>query len=230
MSLTLLDNQTRASPGTFFPQLGGGGGGPSITTSNLSVSSIVGNAPGGQMTLDAPAGIFINGFGLNFTDTGATISFLNNDGAMSGVSSINNLPYPPAGGAVASLSTITTGGGYGGQGQSYSLNAIPFPTQLNKWYTAQIEITDMSFVAPGPSANDCFNVSIEDATSQTNLGTFNMAQLSTNRGTLGELGFSVSGPYESLSTNAYFVFKQSAGSCSTFTVTGGTGWLTPLSS
>lgn len=234
MSLTLLDNQTRASPGTFFPQLGGGGGGSNVSTfvtadvSTLAVSSIatlvVGQAPNVPNGLDFPGGAnisFVAGGG------GPDIQFSANNGAITGLSSINGAVYPPPS-APLSISTFTTSGVSGGQGESLPLNGVPFNTAVGKWYSAQIEITDMTFLAPGPSANDCFGVSIEDATSQTNLGTFNMAQVSTNRGALGDLGFSLCGPFESLSTNAYFVFKQSSNSCSTFTVTGGTGWLTLL--
>ena len=92
MSLTLLDNQTRASPGTFFPQLGGGGGG---VGSNITVSSITGG-DGGALSINAPAGFFVNQPGI-FMPSNGSLNFQDNNGALTGVSSINNTVYPPAG-------------------------------------------------------------------------------------------------------------------------------------
>ena len=194
---------------------GGGGGGSVIVASTLTISSITG----------------VSGLGPYFTnglEIGAAgeLSLEGGLGVMVGVSSINGAAYPPPA-AAAAISTITTGGGSIGADQLANLNPVALTTTLNKWYMASLEITDMTFVTQ-PAATDCFNIRIEDATGQTNLGTFNMAQVSTNRGIVGDMGFSVSGPYEALSTNAYFTYKSNTGAASTFLVTGGTGWLQPL--
>ena len=97
MSLTLLDNQTRASPGTFFPQLGsgGGGGGSGSNFSSITVSSIIGG-DGGALAVNAIGGFFVNEPGI-FMPSNGLLSFQDLNGALNGVSSINGSVYPPAG-------------------------------------------------------------------------------------------------------------------------------------
>ena len=213
----LLGNGTLANLNAPYYSGGGGGGTSTFTTasaSSFTVSSITGTGSLGPY--------FTNGLEIG---AAGEISFEGGLGVMVGVSSINGAAYPPS--AAAAISTITTSGGSIGANQLANLNPVPLTTTLNKWYQASLEITDMTFTTV-PAATDCFTISIEDATSQTNLGTFNMSQVSTNRGVLTECGFSVSGPYEALSTNAYFTYKSNTGAASTFIVTGGTGWLQPL--
>lgn len=235
MSLKPLQSHLTSVSSLYAPYYGGGGGGgggPVLTASTLNVSTIIGE--GSVLNITASGGMFVNGAGIYLPAAGSEISFQTNDGAiagaaqLTGVSSINGVAYSPAA-AQAPISSITTTGGYIGQDQLANLNIpAPFSVTPNKWYLASLEITDLTFLPANPGANDCFNLTIQDATNQTNLGTFNMAQLSTSRGTVGDCGFSVCGPFESLSTNAYFTYKSNAGSASTFIVTGGTGWLLPL--
>ena len=105
MSLQLLDIQTRVAPGEFFPQLGGGGGGPSgpnLVASTLTVSSILGGGPSQSLTF--PNGLSIPGgsaiaFGAKPV-AGDDITFTGNQGSLLGVSTINGSAYPPAGSGV----------------------------------------------------------------------------------------------------------------------------------
>ena len=231
--MALVPCQTNANPSLSL--LGGGGGGGSgpvivastITSEAVNVSSITGI--GGELNFNVPDGIFINtnpGIGVLFPAAGA-IEFQDGNGAMLGVSSINNVPYPPPG-AQASLSTITTGGGWFGAARA-NLNPVgPMTVVPNKNYLASVSLLDFSFL-PQPNATDNFTISIADATGGSYLGNFNCAQISTARGTNIERGFSVTGPYEAISTSANFVFQPSSNiSCSTFITTVGNGWLTPL--
>ena len=79
MSLSLLDNQTRVSPGSFFPQLGGGGGGggsnivvnsvDSITATISTISALSINGLGGvNDPVNALGGINVGGIGLNMSN------------------------------------------------------------------------------------------------------------------------------------------------------------------
>lgn len=235
MSLKPLQSHLTSVSSLYAPYYasgGGGGGGPVVTTSTLNVSTIVGEND--VLNISAGGGMFVTGAGLIFPAADSIIEFQAAGGAISGLqeltglSSINGVPFSAAA-LQAPISSITTTGGYFGANTVININpTAPITVTPNKWYLASLEITDMTFIPTNPGANDCFNISIQDATSQTNLGTFNMAQLSTNRGTAGELGFSVCGPFEALSTNAYFTYKSNTGAASSFMVTGGTGWLLPL--
>lgn len=224
--MSLLQNATYSAPGAPLYGSGGGGGslGPVASTTQLFVSSI-GSATGGEPSF--PNGLaFTGGSLITAGGGGPDIEFSGNNGTITGLSSINGSAYPPAG-ASANISTFTTSGGYFPGGASVALNAVPAAVTPNKWYLASLEITDMTFVAP-PNATDAFNVTINDGATNANLGTFNMAQLSTNRGITGDLGFSMTGPYEALSTSATFTYSANAGAPSTFIVTSGRGWLVPL--
>ena len=124
MSLSLLDNQTRVSPGSFFPQLGGGGGGggsnivvnsvDSITATISTISALSINGLGGvNDPVNALGGINVGGIGLNmsnnpmlFTAGGNGILFAGNDGNIQGLSTINGAPYPPTAGGYPVTSTI----------------------------------------------------------------------------------------------------------------------------
>lgn len=99
---SLLDNQTRLSPGVFIPALGGGGGGssgPNIVASTITVSSILGGGSGQSLTfpngLSLPGGSAI-AFGAKPV-AGDDITFTGNQGSLLGVSTINGSAYPPAG-------------------------------------------------------------------------------------------------------------------------------------
>ena len=235
--MSLLGNGTLANQDIAYYSGGGGGGGGggpvistvTVTASTLTVSSIVGGGPGQSLSfpngLEMPTGAAIVLAGGGAPSAG-DIEFPGNNGQLVGVSTINGAAYPPAGGA-ASLSTVTASLLQIGQGQSFNINPVALNVTNGKWYLASLQLTDVGFSGI-PNATDAFSISIEDATSQTNLGTYNMAQLSTNRGILNEDGFSVAGPYEALSTNAYFKILTNTGAPSTTLVTGGIGWLTPL--
>lgn len=233
MSLKPLQTHFTAAESLYAPYTasgGGGGGGPAVVASTLTVSTILGGGPG--QSLDFPNG-FVLPVGANMELGGAPVAtaagdidFTNNNGTITGLSTINGVAYPPAG-AAASISTTTTSGGYFGSAP-LNLNAAPMTVTPNKWYTAQLEITDYSFT-PQPNATDNWNISVADQTGYSYLGTFNLAQLSTFKGTNNSRGFCVSGPYEAISTTANFVYTPDSNvSCSTFIVTGGRGWLSPL--
>ena len=207
---------------------GGGGGGAVSSTNQFFVSSITGE--------NSEPVVFTNGAamstGASITfNGGATfpigdIAFTNSNGQITGVSTINGAPYGAAS-VAPSISTTTTSGGYFGSAP-VNLNAAPATVVPNQWYTAQLEIKDIAFVSQ-PNATECFNISIADQSNYSYLGTFNCAQLSTNKGVNNSRGFCVSGPFEALGTAANFVYTPSSNvSASTFIVTGGIGWLTPL--
>ena len=230
--MSLLGNGTLANQDIAYYSGGGGGGGPvgpvistvTVTASTLTVSSIVAGGPG--QSLSFPNGFEMpNGASIVLAGGGAPsagdIGFPGNNGQLVGISTINGAPYPN------SQSTVTAALIQVGPGQNLNLNAIPLNTVSSKFYLASLEITDTSFSAV-PSATDCLIISVADAGNETNLGTYNMSQLSTNKGILNDNGYSVTGPFDSMSTNAYFKVKTNAGAPSTFIVTGFAGWLAAL--
>jgi hypothetical protein len=206
----------------YYSGGGGGGGGVVTSTSQLLVSSINtlvnGQAPTAPNGIDLPGGAnldFVAGGG------GPDIQFTANNGTITGLSSVNGAP-------VRGISTPTTGGGYFGQTPAANLNpSVLVPLSTGRWYLNSLEITDMTFVSQ-PAATDCFNILFSDGVTQMNLGTFNMAQVSTNRGVVGDCGFSVCGPFEAQSTIGAFQYKANAGAPSTFITTSGKGWSLPL--
>ena len=225
MSLKPLQTHYTGDASLYAPYTGGGGGGGggSITASTLAVSSIAAIGGGGvefPNGLVAPTGANIQLGGGNAPNVG-DIQFLSNNGQIVGLSTINGAP-------VRGISTPTTGGGYFSPGVVANLNpSVLVPLSTGRWYQASLEITDMTFVTQ-PAATDCLTISFGDGVGQTNLGNFNMAQLSTSRGLLGDCGFSVSGPHEAQSTIGAFQYKANSAAPSTFITTGGQGWVVAL--
>lgn len=104
MSLSLLDNQTRVSPGSFFPQLGGGGGGgvapAGISTNTVSASS------GTTLTLEVSSGQPFLTLDSQLSTIFAYAPIVDVSSGDLQVSSINGGAYPPSSGVYPLISTI----------------------------------------------------------------------------------------------------------------------------
>jgi hypothetical protein len=136
MSLSLLDNQTRVSPGNFFPQFGGGGGGGTVvTTSNLVTSTI--SAPSGSVEVLSPFIMNNNSITWNAGSV-SSLTWLGNDGALVGVSTINGASYPPASGAYPKISSLQGVGSIGftnvSTGSGLQITSLPVPMKLSHQY------------------------------------------------------------------------------------------------
>ena len=230
--MALVPTVTNANPSLSLLGGGGGGGGgggsptfSTVTTSLLNVSSIVAEGTGNYLYFDANIAQFSTGTTVQLVANNS-VDFLDGKGVLNGVSTINSIPYPPPA-LPANISTFTTGGGYFGATPA-NFNNAPMTVVPNKNYLASMSVLDVGFI-PQPNATDNFTISIEDATGGSYLANFNCAQLSTALHTNIARGFSVSGPYEAISTAANFVYIPSSNiSCSTFMTTVGLGWLVPL--
>lgn len=228
MSLKPLQTHFTGDASLYAPYTsggGGGGGGPVVVASTLTVSSILGGGPG--QTLEFPNGFVLPGGATAQLGGGGgpDIAFVSSNGAITGLSSINGVAYPPPG-AQENISVATTTGGYFGDAP-VNINPVLAALSVGKWYNVSVELKSVTFVTQ-PNATDCFLVSFSDGFGETTLGTYNMSQLSTQRGLIGDAGFSVCGPHEAQSTIGAFQYKSFVGAPSTFIVTGNTGWISPL--
>lgn len=199
---------------------GGGGGGATVTTSSLTVSSITGAASqsvvitnglelaaGAQLTFPAGGGL-------------PDISFTANNGAMTGVSSINGAAYPPAG--ATNLSTPLTSK-YITPGGPQPISPV-FSTTLNAWYNCSLGISDWALTGQ-PVAGDHVAVLADT----TVLGTIDLVQASTLKGAGQPYGMLMSGPVKAAASGSQFLAYPNAGcAISTFLTLDFAGWVSPL--
>lgn len=228
MSLKPLESHFGPTQSLYAPYTTTGGGGSStinVVASTLTVSSIAGGGPG--QSLEFPNGFILpSGASMQLGGGGGPdIEFTATNGAITGLSSINGVAFDPTA-AQTNISVATTTGGFFGDA-AVNLNPTLAALSVGKWYNVSLEITDVTF-STQPNATDCFLISFSDGAGETNLGAVNMSQLSTARGLIGDAGFSVCGPHEAQSTIGAFQYKSYVGAPSTFIVTGGVGWLSPL--
>lgn len=212
--MALVPCQTNANPSLSL--LGGGGGGSpgsnitvsTVTTQVMNVSSIVGN-DGGELTIKGANGIFIDtnpGLGILFPVAGA-IDFQDNKGVMTGVSSINNAPYPPAGASLGTVSTITATVHVGNAPQTFT--PLPMTVQQNKYYMCSANILDFAITSGTLQNGDSLTVYAGSPAGQDAIGVYDLVQLSTMRGRglgggLGSVPLTPCGQVESLSTTMEF--------------------------
>lgn len=229
--MSLLGNGTLANADRpYYGGGGGGGGGASTITNTLAVDTITPNAPATAVQFEGTVNMdnsLVYVSSLTTANTGGLLDVQGGlsfslGGALVGVSSING-----AAPLAAPIEVPTTSGGW--CASTVALNpGGPVTVANGKWYMASVEISDFAFNPSTPALTDCFTIAVGSAADEAYLGTFNMAQLSTNRGASGTRGFSVSGPVESLSTAMDFLYIAPPGAASTFIITGGSGWLVPL--
>ena len=229
---SILDNGTKATPGVPYYSGGGGGGGGSGTnvssvtsvTSSLTVSTILGGGPAQTLTFpngfSLPAGASIELGGAPGPTAVGDIDFTNNNGTITGVSTINGNPYPPSGGAVSTLMTsrYAPGGGLG------PVTLASTPTVAGKWYNIAFNLTDITApvgIAPGDHVGILADTTV--------LGYFDLVQVSTCKALGQPIGYSVNGPAVAAGANM-IIGAQTNAACavSSFLTCDFAGWVTKL--
>lgn len=223
--MSLLDNGTKANPSlVYYSGGGGGGGGPTVVASTLTVSTILGGGPGQSLTFPngfaLPAGANIELAGAPAPSAAGDIDFTNNNGTITGLSTINGSPYPPSGGAVSTLMTsrYAPGGGLG------PVTLASTTTVAGKWYNIAFNLTDITApvgIAPGDHVGITADTTV--------LGYFDLVQVSTCKALGQPLGYSVNGPAVAAGTNM-IIGAQTNAACavSSFLTCDFAGWVTKL--
>lgn len=228
MSLKPLVTHFDAIDSLYAPYTGGGGGGGTSTinvvASTLTVSSILGGGAGQNLDFPngftLPAGASIVLAGAPGPTAAGDIDFTNNNGTITGLSSINGAAYPPAG--ATNLSTplqtkyITPGG-------PQPISPV-FSTTLGAWYNASLGISDWAF--SGTIADGDHLAVLMDTTV---LGTIDMVQASTIKGKGQPYGMVMSGPVKAAASGSQFLaYPNAACAVSTFLTLDFAGWVSPL--
>lgn len=229
--MSLLGNATLANIDKPYYSGGGGGGGGSVSTfvtadiSTLAVSSITSIVPGGAP--DVPNGLdFPAGAGAVFTAGGGgpDIEFTANNGAITGLSSINGAAYPPPG-AAAPVSTIVGSATIG----SVPVNLVPAGPTLStgKCYMFNVVLdAPTNGVIGAPSVGDHVGFVLPDTSIPF---TIDLVQLSTMKAAGQPLGFSFAAPFVA-GAGAFNVsaYCNAGATASTLMGASGVSWLTPL--
>ena len=223
--MSLLETGTKANQNVaYYSGGGGGGGGPVVVASTLTVSSIAGGGPG--QTLDFPNGFQLPA-GANIELAGAPgpsaagdIDFTNNNGTITGLSTINGVAYPPSGGAVSTLMTSR----FAPQGGVGPVLLASTPTTASKWYNVAFNITDITApvgIAPGDHVGILADTTV--------LAYFDLVQVSTCKALGQPIGYSVNGPAVAAGTSMT-IGAQTTAACavSSFIACDFAGWITPL--
>ena len=233
----VLGNGTLANLNAPYYSGGGGGGGTSTfvvaTTNVLNVSSIQGNGGSGVeinggatgITLSGAGGTFVSAPGLFFPVNG-TLDFQDNNGALTGVSSINGAVYPPAGGAGAAISTLISGGTNVG---SAPQNLVPTGPTLS---TGKVYLFSATFDSPSqnvigaPNSGDHMSFVMPDTTIPF---TLDLTQFAAQKAKGQPLGFSFSAPFVA-GAGAFQLtaYCNAASGASTFVGASSPGWIIPL--
>jgi len=227
---SILDNGTKATPGVPYYSGGGGGGGggsgtnvSSVTsaTSSLTVSSITG---ANSLPVIVTNGLSMaGGAQLQFIAGGGLpdIAFAANNGALTGVSSINGASYPPSG--AVNISTPLTSKYIAPDVGPQSISPS-FSTILNGWYNGSLGISDWALTGQ-PNVGDHVAVLADT----TVLGTLDLVQASTLKGKGQPYGMVMSGPFKAAASGSQFLAYTNVGcAVSTFLTFDFAGWVSPL--
>lgn len=197
--MSLLDNGTKANPSVLYYSGGGGGGGGgvTVTTSSLTVSSISGLA-GGQIEMNTLVQIssiggalgpnsltvvqngfeFLTGGEARFNADGV-ISFQDNLGQITGVSTINGVAYPQANANMTSFN-LESGGNFYVPAGGATVPMASFSTTQFHLYQMELPFLRVQNEPVGiPQEGAWADMTIDTAVNTTYLDTFDMASVST---------------------------------------------------
>lgn len=228
MSLRPLQTHFTAADSLYAPYTttgGGGGSGPVVVASTLTVSTILGGGPGQSLDFpngfSLPAGANIELAGAPGPSAAGDIDFINNNGTITGLSTINGTPISAlGGGAVSTLMTSR----YAPQGGVGPVTLASTPTVAGKWYNIAFNLTDITApvgIAPGDHVGILADTTV--------LGYFDLVQVSTCKALGQPIGYSVNGPAVAAGTSMT-IGAQTNAACavSSFLTCDFAGWVTKL--
>lgn len=226
MSLHPLQTHFNAANSLYAPytaSTGSGGAiGPVASTNQLFVSSITGE---NSLSVVVTNGLAMaGGAQLQFVAGGGLpdIEFASNNGAMTGVSSINGVKYPPPG-AGANVSTFLTSKWIAPVGGPQPVSGT-VPVTNGAWYNCSLGISDWA-LSGQPAAGDHVAVLADT----TVLGTLDLVQASTLKGAGQPYGMVMSGPVLAPAPTIEFLAYTNTGcAVSTFLTFDFAGWVSPL--